>query len=276
MTQCDDSMERRNIHLPDLNVKLTGYVGVIEIRRPPHNFFDFALIKAIADALDWLAEQTDCRCVVLAAAGKAFCAGARFGNDHADPDASAEFTEDGFRHTTGKLYTCALRIFANPLPLVAAVQGPAIGGGLGLALSADFRVADYNARFAANFVKLGLHQGFGISVTLPRIVGTVAASAMLLTGQRLNAEAAQRIGLVDRLVDGDVREAAITLAEEIAENAPLAVRSVRKTLREGLVAEIAAATEHELSEQQWLRATADAREGIRAVAAREPGRFIGE
>jgi enoyl-CoA hydratase/carnithine racemase len=127
---------------------------------------------------------------------------------------------------------------------------------------------------AGCFVKLGIHQGFGLSVTLPRLIGQQAAALMLLTGRRVSGEEAHAMGLVDVLTDQqNLRAEAQRLAAEIAENAPLAVASVRATLRQGLAEEVAKATEHELSEQQWLRATEDAQEGIRAVAERRVGNF---
>ena len=260
----------------DISVTLQDHVATVEIQRPPHNFFDFSLIEQIAAAFDGLDENPDCRAIVLAAQGKSFCAGANFGSGKEDGSGSRDFTEEGFRNTTGRLYRAAARLFGNKKPIVGAIQGAAIGGGLGLSLVPDFRVASPQARFGANFVKLGIHQGFGISVTLPRVVGRQAARMMLLSGRRLNGEQAQAIGLVDVLVDADqLRAAAAELAQEIAQNAPLAVASVRATLRTGLAEAVAEATEHELAEQQWLRATADAQEGIRAVAERRPGNFKG-
>ncbi len=259
----------------DIAVTHADYVTTVEIQRPPANFFDHSLIGQIADAFDAADEDPDCRAIVLASQGKHFCAGANFGTGQ-DDSGSSDFTEEGFRNTTGILYREAARLFANRTPVVGAIQGAAIGGGLGLALVPDFRVAAPEARFAANFVKLGIHQGFGISVTLPRLIGRQQASLMLLTGRRVTGSEALAMGLVDVLADGDrLRGEATRLAREIAENAPLAVASVRATLRAGLAEEVARATEHELAEQQWLRATEDAREGIRAVAERRPGNFSG-
>ena len=260
----------------DISVTLEHRVATVEIQRPPYNFFDFSLIEQIADAFDSLDENPECRAIVLAAQGKSFCAGANFGTGKEDGTGSEDFTEEGFRNTTGRLYRAAARLFGNKKPIVGAIQGAAVGGGLGLSLVPDFRVASPQARFAANFVKLGIHQGFGISVTLPRVVGRQAAQMMLYSGRRLNGEQAQAIGLVDVLVDADqLRSKAAELATEIAENAPLAVASVRATMRADLAEAVAEATEHELKEQQWLRATADAQEGIRAVAERRPGNFQG-
>jgi enoyl-CoA hydratase/carnithine racemase len=258
----------------DIAVSLDDHVMTVEIRRPPQNFFDHSLIGQIADAFKEADDDPLCRAIVLASEGKHFCAGANFGSGKDDDSGSRDFTEEGFRNTTGNLYREAARLFGNSKPVVGAIQGAAIGGGLGLALVPDFRVACPEARFGANFVKLGIHQGFGISVTLPRVVGHQAASMMLLTGRRIGGEEAHAMGLVDVLTDqAGLREAATRLAREIAENAPLAVKSVRATLRGDLAAAVAKATEHELAEQQWLRATEDAQEGIRSVAERRAGNF---
>ena len=222
-------------------------------------------------------DDPQCRAIVLAAQGKSFCAGANFGSGRSDGSGSADFTEEGFRNTTGKLYREAVRLFNCKKPVVGAIQGAAIGGGLGLALVPDFRVVTREARFAANFAKLGIHPGFGLTVTLPRLVGQQAANLMFYTGRRLSGEEALKIGLADQLVEADaLRTAAVALATEIAENAPLAVVSVRATMRHGLADSIAAATEHELKEQQWLRGTQDSDEGIRAVSERRPGDFQGK
>jgi enoyl-CoA hydratase/carnithine racemase len=262
--------------MTDIDITLVQRVATIEIQRPPHNFFDRELIRQIADALEALDETTDCRAVVLASDGKSFCAGANLGGNTTDPSGDEDFSEAGFRERVGLLYGQGARLFGTRKPIVAAIQGPAIGGGLGLALVADFRVAAPTARFCANFTKLGLHPGFALSVTLPALVGQQEANKMFLTARRLKAEEALKIGLVDELVPlGEVRARSIALAGEIAANAPLAVQSVRATLRQGLVEKVVVATRHELKEQQWLRETQDAKEGIRAVAERRDGNFSG-
>ena len=260
----------------DISVALHDHVAVVEIQRPPHNFFDVSLIRQIANAFDTLDDDPSCRAIVLASDGKSFCAGANFGSGGNDTSASAEFTEEGFMSTTGTLYREGVRLFSARKPIVAAVQGAAIGGGLGLSLVADFRIASPEARFAANFVKLGIHPGFGLTVTLPAIVGQQTANLMFLTGRRLKGDEALTLGLVDELVEHDkLRERAVEFASEIAENAPLAIVSVRATARQGLAERIDKATDHELFEQQWLRATKDAEEGIKAVSERRVGQFTG-
>ena len=260
----------------DINVSLEDHVATVEIDRPPHNFFDRDLIAQIADAYGELDDDPTCRAILLKSNGKSFCAGANFGSGRGDQSGNEEFTEEGFKNTTGLLYREGVRLFSAKKPVVAAVQGAAIGGGFGLALTADFRVAAPEARFAANFVKLGIHPGFGLTVTLPNLIGPQAANLMFLTGRRIKGEEALQLGLVDQLAPLDsLADAAQRLAAEIAENAPLAIVSVRATMRQGLADRIAAATDHELGEQQWLRGTQDAEEGIRAVAERRPGDFQG-
>lgn len=254
----------------DITVESVGdHVSEIEIHRPPNNFFDLALIEQIADACESLAAGNDCRAIVLCSEGKHFCAGANF---HGGGRAPTDAADDG-RH----LYDEAQRLFEQPLPIVAAVQGAAIGGGLGVALAADFRVASPEARFAANFALLGFHQGFALSVTLPALVGQQQAAQLLYTGKRIDGGEAMRIGMVDRLVPaGDLRQEARAFAAELAVAAPLAVRSIRETLRADLAVRTKEAMAREKAEQDRLQHTADWREGVAAVAERRPANFRGE
>jgi len=140
----------------------------------------------------------------------------------------------------------------------------------------DFRVVCPEARFTANFVKLGFHPGFALTHTLPRLIGQQQAHKLFLTGRRIGGEEAYAIGLADVLTDKEnLRAEAIKLAAEIAENAPLAVVSVRKTMRAGLAEAVKAQTDHEGAEQYRLQQTHDHKEGVKAVAERRPGNFQG-
>jgi 2-(1,2-epoxy-1,2-dihydrophenyl)acetyl-CoA isomerase len=240
-----------------------GHVAEVEIHRPPANFFDAELLGGVVDAVGWSA-GAGARAVVLCAEGKHFCAGLDFGaTGRPEPEALRT------------LYATAQRLVDGPLPLVAAVQGSAVGGGLGLALAADFRVAAPTSRFAANFARLGFHQGFGISLTLPAVVGRQRALDLLTTGRRIDGTEALAIGLCDRLTD-DPRSGAHDLAAELAASAPLAVRSIRSTLRRDLTDGFAAMVDHERAEQVRLMGSADFREGIAASLARRPPEFRGE
>jgi enoyl-CoA hydratase/carnithine racemase len=132
------------------------------------------------------------------------------------------------------------------------------------------------ARFSANFARLGFHQGFGLSVTLPRLVGPQSAALLLYTGRRVAGGEAVTMGLADRLVaEVDVRKEATALAMEIATSAPLAIISIRETLRRGLSDAVEQATERELVEQDWQRRTADFKEGVSAMSARRTPNFTG-
>jgi enoyl-CoA hydratase/carnithine racemase len=260
----------------DIGVDKSGHVALIEIRRPPHNFFDIALIQEIAGALEALDADIGCRAVVLAAQGKSFCAGANFGD-------GATLNKEGQRPgelnreaAVQHLYLEGNRLFRTRKPIVAAVHGAAVGGGLGLAMVADFRVTCPEARFAANFTRLGFHPGFGLTVTLPAVIGATKAALMFYTSRRVTGEDAHAMGLADVLVPQDqVRAAALTLAAGIAENAPLALVSTRATMRGDLADRVLKATEHELAEQTRLRKTDDFKEGIKATAERRVPNFAG-
>jgi enoyl-CoA hydratase/carnithine racemase len=240
-------------------------VATIEMRRPPNNYIDLPMVSAIADALEGFDTDSSARVAVLCSQGKHFCAGAALGAGRDEPSATQ-------RH----LYDEAIRIFRCKLPIVAALQGAVIGGGLGLALAADFRVSGPGARFAANFARLGFHHGFGLSVTLPRVVGRQQALAILLHAERFDGNEAARVGLVDSLVPDDAIQAeALAFARRIAVNAPLAVRSIRETLRGALADEVASSLVRETSEQDRLAATTDFAEGVAAMTDRRQPVFVG-
>jgi enoyl-CoA hydratase/carnithine racemase len=261
----------------DIAVEKTGHVALIEIRRPPNNFFDIALIQEIAGALEALDEDVDCRAVVLAAQGKAFCAGANFGDGSALNKEGQRPGELNREQAVQHLYLEGNRLFRTKKPIIAAVHGAAVGGGLGLAMVADFRVTCPEARFAANFTRLGFHPGFGLTMTLPLVVGATHAALMFYTSRRVGGEEAHAMGLANVLVPQDqVRAAAMTLAAEIAENSPLGLISTRATMRGDLADRVLKATEHELKEQTWLRKTDDFKEGVKATAERRLPNFTGK
>jgi enoyl-CoA hydratase/carnithine racemase len=252
----------------DLDVTVSGHVATIEIRRGPANYFDHALLGAIADACLDLAQTRDCRAIVLCSEGKHFCAGADFG--------SGPLAEDRER-ASAALYEQGIRLFDVELPIIAAVQGAAVGGGLGLACAADFRVASPSTRFVANFARLGFHHGFALTITLPRIVGPQTALRLLLTPGDVRGEAALELGLADRLApEGRVREVAQEFAADVVTLAPLAVAAIKRTMRGDLREAVRSALDHELVEQQRLWLTRDSRIGIEASLSRDTPVFIGE
>ena len=238
-----------------------NHVAVVEICKPPNNFFSTNLISGLADTFEQLDENDDVRVSVLCSQGKHFCAG-------------ADFSGDANGNDTLSLYAGAVRIFRCRKPIIAAIQGAAIGGGLGLALVADFRFASPEARFSANFSRLGFHQGFGLSVTLPELIGNQASNDMFFTGRRVTGEEAAELGLCDRIVPlTELKNSATLYAQEIAKSAPLAIEAIRKTLRGDLADRVERATLHEASEQARLVKTKDWVEGISASSERREPKF---
>ena len=177
----------------DIHIARDDFVATVIIDRPPVNSMSVDLIRDLADALEELGKDGATRAVVLATRGKVFCAGADLTRRADEIGIAARADSPG----TNPLYDQAVRLFSTELPIVAAIQGAAVGAGLGLAMVADIRIATPEARFTANFVKLGFHPGFGLTYTLPRLIGRGPAEVMFLTGARLDAQEALRIGLVN-------------------------------------------------------------------------------
>ena len=249
--------------------RLPGHVVQCEICRPPNNFFDIQLIRDLAECFEDIDRESELRAIVLCSEGKHFCAGANFASDEKAAELALRTP-----HGSSTLYDAALRLFRTGKPIVAAVQGAAVGGGFGLAMAADFRVVSPGTRFTANFVKLGFTPGFGLTHTLERVVGPQKANLLFFTGRRINGETAHEWGIGDILADNEsIRNAAIELASEIAENAPLAIKSIREQMRYGLADAVKAATSIENREQSRLQATNDHKEGILAVSEKRVGNF---
>jgi Enoyl-CoA hydratase/carnithine racemase len=250
---------------------LEGHVAEVRITRGPHNFFDVALIKKLAEAYESLADDRHVRCILLTSDGRNFCAGADFRG--ADPRKSAT-PPNNEEH----LYDAARRLFDVRQPVVAVVQGKAVGGGVGLALTADFRVGSPTSRMAANFARLGSHHGFGLSSTLPRVVGYQRALELLLTGRWLDAAEGFTSGMYARLSESedDLYATGYDFAREIAKSGPLAVASILDTMRAGRSDGFKAATDREKAAQSALFPTLDRVEGVRASLERRDPQFTGE
>ena len=249
----------------DLSISLENNIATLTIQRPPNNFFDYMLIQQIADALEELDAESDCRVNILASEGKNFCAGANFSED-----------KDMMNKTNpyAKLYKEAVRLFRTKKPIIAAIQGAAVGGGLGLALAADFRIGCPESKFSANFAKLGFHQGFGSSVTLPRVVGLQNAAMMLYTAKRIKGEEALSLGLLDEIVPfEELMKKTQEFAAEIASSAPMAVESIRATVRGNLADQVEEIVDWELKEQIRLQSSDDFKEGIAASLERRVAQF---
>ena len=246
-----------------ISITQRGHVYTVEMRRPPENFIDEPLADEIATALESLDSEPDCRCVVLVSEGKHFCAGANL----------AGRLEKGVV-STKHIYDHVGRMLQTRKPLIAAVQGAAVGAGLGLALLADFRVASPQARFSANFTRQGYHPGFGLTFTLPRVLGVQRATWMFYSGARVTGEEALRLGLADSLVPlEELRVKAMEMADEISQSGPLAIEETRASLRGDFSQRFMDALSKERAVQKTLQETDDYREGVMAMKERRQPLF---
>ena len=260
-----------------VGVSRDGHVVVVELQQGPHNFASTDLMNDLSDALE-AATADGARAAVICSEGKSFCAGAQFsGSTGTRANNFGSFVKSADASPIGPFYESAVRLFNQTIPIVAAVHGPAVGAGFGLATACDIRVICAEAFMATNFVKLGIHPGFGISLTLPQLIGPARAADVLLTGRRIYGEEAFQLGLANRLVaQADVRSTALAIATEIASAAPLAVRSTRATLRKGLAEAVREQLLHERQTQDWLSSTKDAEEGIASMLERRDAVFTGQ
>jgi len=256
--------------MSDVTLTRDGHVAIVQLNRGPNNFVDIDAIAHLADAYEEVDADPELRAIVLCSDGKHFSAGANLGERVKDDGDS--ITQEAQRH----LYKEAHRLMGNSKPVVAAIQGAAVGAGIGLALTADFRVGCPEARLSANFARQGYHPGFGTTYTLARVVGEQKATWMHLTGVRVPGEEALAMGLLDACVPQDqVRAKALEMAKEIALSAPLSIVSTRKTLRTGMLEKFIHATYNEAFEQNLLRPTDDFREGVKAMNERRDPDFKG-
>lgn len=246
----------------ELKVSYDSHVATVEMNRPPNNFINSEVITEICTAIEELQSDDNVRAILLASGAKHFCAGADLG-------AGLKAREGGQVVKAHTLYEAATRLLRTRKPLIAAVNGAAVGAGLGLAAVCDFRVTTPEARFSANFTRQGYHPGFGLTYLLPKLIGEQKASLLFLTGRRISGVEAHKIGLADLLVEPeDLRGAAHRLAEEIAECGPRAIEMTRETLRGHMADEYFARTQIERAKQNELRDTADYKEGVRAMNER--------
>lgn len=249
-----------------------GGITRLTFNRPDKlNALDEALGDALKARVEALQEDDTTRVVVLSGAGRAFSTG---GDLSMLAGFQALDVAEGTR-TMKRFYERFLSLRDIPVPVIAAIRGPAIGAGACLTLACDLRVAREDATLAFNFVKLGLHPGAGATYFLPRVVGPARAQELLMTGRGLTGAEAATLGLVNKAVPADQFEAAVTaLAEELAATGPLAARQLKEGLRAWHdPAQLEVALQHEARSQARCYQTADFQEGIRAARERRRPRF---
>jgi enoyl-CoA hydratase len=250
-------------------------IGVITLNRPDNrNSMTPELLDAFAVAIAaaCAAARTGAlRCLIVTGTGSCFSSGADFKSTlQRDGDQLAP------HERSYGMYEPFLSLLDVPVPVIGALNGHTIGGGFGLALICDLRIGARDAKYGANFVKLGLAPGMAISYLLPRLIGVARANELLLTGRLIDGAEAERFGILNYAVAaGDVRGEAIALARTIADNAPRAIRATKRAIQRGLELQVRDAARLEAFAQAETVATDDAREGIAALLAKRPPKFTG-
>jgi enoyl-CoA hydratase/carnithine racemase len=251
-----------------------GDIGVITLDRPDNrNSMTPELLDAFTAATARARADADARAIVITGTGACFSSGADFKSVLQRADVGRPRTPDEQSYA---MYEPFLGVLDLEVPVIAACNGHAVGGGFGLALVCDLRVGAREAKYGANFARLGLHPGLAISWVLPRIVGVQRAAELLFTGRLVDGDEAARLGLLlEALPAAEVLPRALDLARTIADNAPAAVRLTKRTFYRGLDWDPRAGARAESSPQALTLATSDAAEGIAALLEKRQPKFSG-
>jgi enoyl-CoA hydratase/carnithine racemase len=246
-------------------------IGVLTLNRPDNrNSMTPELLDAFAVASAAARNDSAIRCLIVTGTGACFSSGADF-KSNLQRDTGAAPHEKSYA-----MYEPFLSLLDVEVPVIGALNGHAVGGGFGLALVCDLRIGALEAKYGANFVKLGLAPGMAISYLLPRLVGVARANELLLTGRLVEGAEAERLGILNRAVPAtDVLAEARALARTITDNAPFAVRATKQAIRRGLALDARTAARAEAHDQAASLAMDDAREGIAALLAKRPPKFTG-
>jgi enoyl-CoA hydratase/carnithine racemase len=248
-----------------------GAIGVITLNRPDNrNSMTPELLDAFASASAAARADRDIRVLVVTGTGKCFSSGADF-KATLQRDGSAAPHERSYA-----MYEPFLSLLDVAVPVIGALNGHAVGGGFGLALVCDLRVGAEDAKYGANFVRLGLAPGMAISYLLPRLVGVARANELLFAGRLVEGREAAGLGILNRAVPAaQVMPVSMDLAREIAAAAPLAVRATKAAIRHGLDLQVREAARAEAFAQAETLATDDCKEGIAALLGKRTPQFTG-
>lgn len=248
-------------------------VAIITLNRPENrNSMTPDILDGIENAVAKTRKDPAARCVILTGKGSSFCAGADFKSGvQRDAERPMLSNERSFR-----IYQPFLSVLEIEVPVIAALNGHAIGGGLGLALVCDMRVANAEAKYGANFTRLGLHPGMATTYILPRLIGVPKAVELLLTGRIITGIEAAALGLANYAVPTDqVWERAWELAMEVASCAPIANRWTKRSIYRNLGWNPRDAAQSEAELQSRTLETHDHKEGVAALLEKRPPRFEG-
>ncbi len=260
---------------PPVTLDFSGHVATLKLNRPPRNTMTPELMGAFVDALERIRRHPETRAAVITSEGRHFGAGAEL-TAGLPGETQALAGLPGTADRLRQVYAPFLALVDLPIPTVAAIDGAAVGGGLGLALSCDLRVVSPRTRFLAPFVRLGIHPGMGLTHLLPMLIGLPRATEMLLLGEELRGEEAVSWGLANRCVPPEeVQDTARDLAERLAAGAPAVVRWTKKAMRSAIAFDPHPAADREAFAQALTFASEDSKEGILAFLEKRAPRFTG-
>ncbi len=260
--------------MPAVIFDIADHVATITLNRPEKlNAFTSEMLLELDSAIDECDRQDDVRAVILTGAGRGFCSGGDVGGMGAGQDNRPHITK---QRISGEIQRFPKRLAHFAKPIIAAVNGPAAGGGMDLALACDFRTASRSARFAETYGKIGLLPGGGGAYFLPRIVGKARALELLLTAEFIDADTALDIGLVNHVYEDDeLLERTHKIAARIASLPPLSMRLIKQTVNEGLESDLATSLDLVSSHIAITRSGPDHVEAINAFREKRPGKFVG-
>jgi enoyl-CoA hydratase/carnithine racemase len=250
-------------------------IGVITLNRPDNrNGMTPELLDAFAEAVASARSDPDLRCVVITGSGACFCSGADF-------KSTLQRSGDG-RNTlpherSFAMYEPFMSVLDIEVPVIGALNGHTVGGGLGLALMCDIRIGNREAKYGGNFARLGLHSGLGITYLLPRLIGISRAAELLFTGRKFLGDEAERLGLISEAVAPDeVMPRAMEMAAEIAATAPIAVRMMKRSMYRAIDWNVRGPAYEEAFAQVITIGTEDLKEGISALLEKRKPEFKGK
>lgn len=252
-----------------------GKISRIKFNKPDRrNLMDPEIVDGFIKAVQKVRSSKGVRCVIVTGTGNSFCAGADFSTLQKFAQESGYSGAAAIREGVIRFYNSFMTVLDIEQPVIASINGYAIGGGLAFALLCDIRIASRDAKLAANFARVGIHPGMGITYTLPRLIGLEKASELLFTARFITGEEAERIGLVSKAVDPDkLEEETLNLAKTISENAPYIIKLTKKILRKDFNAR--AQGEIESLAQSLCGQMEDAQEGVKAFFERRKPEFKG-
>jgi enoyl-CoA hydratase/carnithine racemase len=259
---------------PAVLYEVKDQIAQITLNRPDNrNSMTNDVLEGFANAIAQVRQDPEVRCVIITGSGSSFCAGADFRSQvqRGGGDRPMLPNERSFA-----MYQPFLSVLDIEVPVIGALNGHAVGGGLGLALVCDIRVANEDAKYGANFTKLGLHPGMATTYILPRLVGLPRAAELLLTGRIIEGRLAAEYGLANYAVPADqVLDKSWELAREVASCAPIAVRMTKRSLYENVDYDAVTAAYHEAQAQSRTIETEDQTEGVAALLEKRKPVFHG-